>query len=228
MIPYICTHIKSHCNEHLKHNSMTLCKYCHKEMTKDNLHEECEKKHKESIIKLEKLFFDFLSGLTSYDEIKEQQFKITHEGYLSDADVKDCTLLALKQFTESIKWPYYHIYENKAKQLVDALRHEPAYLFDTTELDNALKKLSEKLVEGYYNSYFSDNASEFQVMKNVHKVTQVLPLDVNKEKEICKEVLDGANEQKERRAFTYAHYFIDDEGANPFSIPQEFLDTFSL
>lgn len=153
-----------------------------------------------------------------YEEIFKQQVKIATEGYLDEKDIEQCALSALRSIAEKSETPF-HTIEKNAKQLVDSLRNSPEYLYDNSALDAALNELSAKLVKEYYRSYFTVRASEFQVMKDVHKVTQILPLGEEKETEICKEVLEEAKERHEERTnsfyeafFTYLSPFLNNDG----------------
>ena len=70
-------------------------------------------------------------------------------------------------------------------------------------------ELTDRLIERLYKAYFTEGISEFHVMKNVHMVTQVLPLGEEKEAAICKEVLDEAKQRNDNRIDSFVEAFIN-------------------
>lgn len=187
---------------------MAKCEYCHADMTPDNLHEECERKHEKGMQELEELYVRFIRGFFPLNETTDKQFQIVNDGYLKPIDIKQCAINALKRIAETADEKPYHLIEKRAKQLVDYLR-EKYNDINIGELDTASKDLAGKLVKGYYKAYFTEGISEFHVMKNVHMVTQVLPLGEEKEAAICKEVLDEAKQRHDNRIDSFVEAFIN-------------------
>lgn len=187
---------------------MDKCKYCHADTTPDNLHEECENKHEKGMQELENRFYAFLLGMHPYEEIGKQLFKIDVQCHLNKADVKKCAILALERVAETAAEHPYHLIEKRALQLEDLLKNEYEYS-NLGALHKAQKELAGKLVKGFYNSYFTEGVSEFHVMKNVHMVTQVMPMGEEKEAAICQEVLNEAKKRKDKRVNSFVDAFIN-------------------
>ena len=187
---------------------MAKCKYCHADMTPDNLHEDCEEKHQKGMQELETRFYAFILGMHPYEEIRKRLFKIDAQCFLNKADVKKCALLALKRVAETAAEQPYHLIITRAIQIEDLLKSEYEYT-NLGTLHTAQKELAATLVKGFYKSYFTEGVSEFHVMKNVHMVTQVQPLGEEKEAAICKEVLDEAKKRKDKRVNSFVEAFIN-------------------
>ena len=130
---------------------MAKCKYCQADLTPDNLHEDCEKKHEKGMQELKELYVHFIRGLFPLNETTDKQFQIVNDGYLKPKDIKQCAIYALKRIADTADEKPYHLIEKRAKQLVDYLREKHDDI-NIGELDAASKDLAGKLVNFIYGS----------------------------------------------------------------------------
>ena len=170
---------------------MGQCKYCGEDAGFfSHVHKECEEKHNQGLTALESGIRRYLKDVLKINDLLGLVANLKKENYLTDPDIAISSAKCIDEYTEQSRWPFHSHQLDLVKDYINKI----GVPYQSINVNCSLDKLSEKMIRGFLDEYFTGQKPLQRVLQICRQITSVLPLSNTKMNDTYTFMLNQATE----------------------------------